>query len=148
MLTDYSTAVAGEKSVSIQWNLSWNTSPIAIKAWSLKTGGLWRQVPWHWNVRPARNMWSFKTGGVSWQWSFKTGFTVQRYFTQKEIKLTGLFFYVSESCQITIAELPLIEATRYALKWINMAGWIVSTINDKQGSLADIWTNTYNLLCK
>ncbi len=24
----------------------------------------------------ARNIWSFKTGGLSWQWSLKTGFTV------------------------------------------------------------------------
>ncbi len=24
----------------------------------------------------ARNIWSFKTGGLSWEWSLKTGFTV------------------------------------------------------------------------
>ena len=29
----------------------------------------------HWNVRPARSMWSFKTGGLSWQWSLQTYFT-------------------------------------------------------------------------
>ncbi len=46
--------------------------------WSLKTGGLWRQVLLHWNVGVlyTRNIWSFNTGGLSWQWSLKTGFTV------------------------------------------------------------------------
>ena len=45
--------------------------------WSIKTGGLWRQVLLCWNVGPsAKNVWSFKTGGLSWQWSLKTGFTV------------------------------------------------------------------------
>ena len=34
-------------------------------------------VRWPCNGEPSvRNMWSFKTGGVSWQWSLKTGFTV------------------------------------------------------------------------
>ncbi len=34
---------------------------------------LW-DVQLHWNVGPwAKNIWCFKTGGLSWQWSLKTG---------------------------------------------------------------------------
>ena len=51
----------------IQWNLSWKTTLLAIKIWSLKTGGLWWQVQLHWNVgHSARNVvfqdrWSLKS---------------------------------------------------------------------------------------
>ncbi len=49
---------------------------IAIKIWGLKTGGLWQQVQLYRNIGPG---WviilSFKTGGVSWQWSLKIGVT-------------------------------------------------------------------------
>ncbi len=32
------------------------------------------------NIGPsAKNVWSFKTGGLSWQWSLKTGFTLYTY---------------------------------------------------------------------
>ncbi len=32
------------------------------------------------NLGPsAKNVWSFKTGGLAWQWSLKTGFTVDQY---------------------------------------------------------------------
>ncbi len=49
---------------------------LAIKILSLKTGGLWWQVHLYWTVRlPAKNWWSFKTGGP-WQWFLKTGFNV------------------------------------------------------------------------
>ncbi len=41
------------------WNPSWKTIPLDIQMWSFKTGGLWRQVPLHWNVGPsAGTMWS------------------------------------------------------------------------------------------
>ncbi len=41
--------------------------------WSMVTGSLGM----HCNAEPsAMNMWSFKTGSLSWQWSLKTGFTV------------------------------------------------------------------------
>ncbi len=59
----------------VQWNLSWKIAPLAIKIWSLKTGGLCWQVQLHWNVGSSA-MWSFMTGGPSWQWPFKTGSTV------------------------------------------------------------------------
>ncbi len=41
-----------------------------------QTGGLWWQVQLYWNVSPAKNGWSFKTGSLSWPWSLKTDFTV------------------------------------------------------------------------
>ncbi len=42
--------------------LSWKTTPLAIKLWSLKTGDLWWHVQLHWNIEPsATNTWSFKT---------------------------------------------------------------------------------------
>ncbi len=45
-----------------------------MKHWSLKTGGLWWQVQLQWDVGPsARNIWSWKTVCLSWQWSLKTG---------------------------------------------------------------------------
>ncbi len=27
--------------MEVQWNLSWKTTPLALKMWSLKTGGVW-----------------------------------------------------------------------------------------------------------
>ncbi len=43
--------------------MSWETTPVAIQMWSLKTGGFWWQVQLHWNVGlSARNIWSLKTG--------------------------------------------------------------------------------------
>ena len=40
--------------------------PLAIKMRSFKTGGPWWQVPLHCNVGPsARNIWSFKTDGLT-----------------------------------------------------------------------------------
>ena len=49
---------------------------IGHKIWSFKAGALWWHFLLNCNVGPARNMSSFKTGGLSWQWSLKTGFSV------------------------------------------------------------------------
>ncbi len=45
--------------------------------WTHKCG-LSRQVVFgdRFNYISDRNNWAFKTGGLSWQWSLKTGFTV------------------------------------------------------------------------
>ncbi len=67
----------GSNPLSIQWNLSWKTTPLALQMWSLKTGGLWWQVQVYWNIEPSgRNMWSFKTGGLLAQWSLNRDFTI------------------------------------------------------------------------
>ncbi len=50
-----------------------------MQMWSLKTGGLWRQIQLLWNIgSSARNIWSFKTGAevVSRQASLYTVTTV------------------------------------------------------------------------
>ncbi len=45
--------------------------------YGLQAGGLWWQVQLHWSMGPSDGtVWLFKTGGLSCQWSFKTGFTV------------------------------------------------------------------------
>ncbi len=55
-----------------------------MKISSLKTGGLWQLVQLQWNVGPfARNMWSFKTGGLPWQWALKISITVVSSFLSK-----------------------------------------------------------------
>ena len=42
-----------------------------------RSHGLWWQIHLHWTVGPStKNMWSFKRGGLSLQWSLKIGFTV------------------------------------------------------------------------
>ncbi len=47
---------------------------------SIKCQGRWSDdslVKLSWNVGPSvKNVWSIKTGDLSWQWSLKTGFTV------------------------------------------------------------------------
>ncbi len=49
----------------------WKTAPLTITIPSVNIDGLWGQVQLHNNVGPStRNMWSFKTGDLSWQWSF------------------------------------------------------------------------------
>ena len=54
---------------------------IGHKMRSHKTGGLWWQVQLHWNMKPCtRNIWSFKTGGLSQQCFLKTGFTVLKIY--------------------------------------------------------------------
>ncbi len=51
--------------------------PIGHKNMVSHAGCLCWQVQMHWNMWfSARNMWSFKTGGLSLQWSLKTSFTV------------------------------------------------------------------------
>ena len=105
--------------------------PLVIKMWCLETGDLCWQVYLLWNVGPARNRWSLKTGGLSWQWSFKTGVTVQTHFQQfnaLELNLSFNFAHVfcfkqalackSNSCrQVTCSDniLELIEICRSAI---------------------------------
>ncbi len=40
---------------------------------------LWWQVQFHRNMPPVENMWSFKTGGLSWQWSLMIAFTIRHF---------------------------------------------------------------------
>ncbi len=66
-----------------RWSLATFFCYIEMWVLSLKICGLSRQVVscdfflLYWNVGPVtENMWSVKTGGLSWQWSLETGFTV------------------------------------------------------------------------
>ncbi len=55
------------------------TAALTIWWWPLKTGGLWWRGQLSWNGSTSSSAWNmhfFKTGGLSWLWSLKTGFTV------------------------------------------------------------------------
>ncbi len=99
--------------------------PVVLKMWSLKTGGLWWQVQLHWHVGPsARNACSFKTGGLSQEWSLKAGFTV--YWNVRAVsmmaglKMEGMFegrgSYIAETTEYshcTCIEIWILVSTRY-----------------------------------
>ena len=103
----------------VQWNLSWKTTPLAIKIWSLKTGGLWWQVHIHWNVGlSAKNWWSFKTCGLSWQWSLKTGFTVLPYSIMSVKIAQMLWAWWVKDCYWFISNYALsLEDCHSTMKW-------------------------------
>ena len=72
--------------------------PLATKMWSPKKGGLRWETHVCWNVRlSGKNVCSFKTGGLSWQWSLKTRFTVLYMYLQTPTKTATekvKFFYL------------------------------------------------------
>ena len=49
------------------------TNVVSQDRWPLVTGSVTSTLKCR---NFSRNIWSFKTGGVSWQWSLRTGFTV------------------------------------------------------------------------
>ncbi len=105
----------------VQQNLSWKTTPSGIKISFLKIGVFSDTVvQLHWNEGWfARNMWFFKTGGVSQQWSLETGFTVlhRKFFPKNITDILGEQWSDIAWCIIFAHLLPLNRYLLFIAKW-------------------------------